>query len=292
MTMPSLRFISATLLTTVALTSLPGTARAQGDDELAGRAWRSARALAADGKADSALAQYDIARVRSEAIADYTMISAALTGAAQVHDVFIGCADSALILMKAAVAAAGPGDRQAANALVRLLASRGSASAPEAQRVLDQAYASVENLGRSITRESMNWHQGLAAVQMAQGRETAALASLNSALEIATRLRSGDATDSVATPGDDINPLNYWILYDLAQLRLNARSTAVANTAAGNKLMDALVNAGIGLDEQDEIPVPSARLFETLTLLAHECKMNGGSCKPPTRAKCTRTSST
>lgn len=272
------------LFAALVVSSVPATAHAQGDDEEAVRAWRAARAHAVEGRADSALAQYTIARTRSQAVGDMAMVAAALRGAAQVHAVHVGCGDSALVLFRDAVAKSETGDRQSADALVRYLATRGNTA--EAQQLLNQSYASVEGLGRAITRESMTWYQGTAAIQRAEGKEAAALASLTSALNIAARLRAGDVSDSVAKPTGDVDPINYWVVYDLAQLRLHAKARSVANAATGKKLMDALVTAGIGLDERDELPVPVARLFDTLVLRAHQCAMNGGSCTAPSLARC------
>ncbi len=260
----------------------PSAIKAQGDDERASQSWHAARAHAAAGRPDSALIMYEIARTRSEAIGDKLLMSAALRGMAQVHDVYIGCGDSALVLMRRAAELAQPGDRQSVDDLVRMLAAHGKSA--EAQEVLNQGYASVEGLGRAITRESMNWFQANAAIQAAAGREAAALASLTSALNIATRLSSGDMADSAAS--GEITAVNYWVVYDMAQLRLNAKARSVNNAATGKRLMDALVNAGIGLGEKDETLVPVARLHETLTVMAHECAKNGGKCTPPTKAKC------
>jgi hypothetical protein len=172
----------------------------------------------------------------------------------------------------------------AADAFVRYLATRGQVA--EAQKILNESYATAEGLGRAITRESLTWYQGMAAIQRGSGRESAALASLTSALSIAARLRTGDVSDSVTKGGSDVDPVNYWVVYDLAQLRLNAKAAGVASAATGKKLMDALVAGGIGLDERDELVIPVARLFDTLTLRTHQCRMNGGTCASPTLARC------
>ena len=260
------------------------SAQAGGEDEAARRAWTAARGLALAGRADSALAQYQRAAVNAERAGDSRMVAAALVGAAQVHAVHVGCNDSATVLFRQAVAKSEAGDRVAADAFVRYLATKGQTA--EAQKVLNEAYASTEGLGRSITRESLNWYQGMAAIQRGSGQEAAALASLTSALNIAARLRAGDVSDTVAKPTGEVDPINYWVVYDVAQLRLNAKARAVANPATGKKLMDALVTAGIGLDERDELVIPVARLFDTLTLRTHQCRMNGGTCASPTLARC------
>jgi hypothetical protein len=257
---------------------------AQDDEELGRRAWVKARASAVAGRADSALAQYAFALEKAKAAGDARMVAAALRGAAQVHAVHVGCGDSALVLFRQSVAASEPGDRQSADALVRYLATRGDLAA--AQALLNETYANIEGLGRAITRESMTWYQGTAAIQRASKKESAALASLTNALSIAARLKAGDVSDTVAKPTGEVDPINYWIVYDMAQLRLHAKAAGVANVATGRKLMDALVNAGIGLDEKDELVVPVARLFDTLVLRAHQCTRNGGTCKAPTLAKC------
>lgn len=268
-----------------AISFMAAPASAQDDDDLARRHWRTARMLAVQGRADSALAHYAEARRHAEKDGDQSMVAATLVGAAQVHAVHIGCNDSATILFREALRRSGPGDRLAADAFVRYLAATGKVA--EAQQVLADAYQGVEGLGRAITRESMTWYQGTAAIQRARGQEPAALATLNSALEIAARLRTGDVSDSVAKPTGEVDPVNYWVMYDLAQLRLNARSRSVANTDAGTKIMDALVNAGAGFDERDELPIPVSRLLDTLTLQAHQCAMQGGrNCNKPALATC------
>jgi len=285
-----MRRLSVVALGTATLLFLPVSIQAQDDEELARRAWQSARHQALEGHADSALALFAIARQRAQTAGDLRMVSAALTGAAQVHAVYIGCADSTLTLFRRAVAVAEPGDRQAADALVRFLAAQGDVSG--AQQLLNEAYASVEGLGRAITRESLNWYQGMAAIQRASGKEAAALASLNSALAVAARLKAGDVSDTVAKPTGDVDQINYWIMYDVAQLRLNAKAPGVRIPATGKKLMDAVVTAGIGLDERDDIVVPVARLFDTLVLRAHQCVMNGGKqCRTPAPARCNSTRS-
>ena len=279
-----MRFTFPALAIAAALLTPTSHALSQDAEEVARRAWNRARMHAVEGRADSALAQYAIAVTNAQQAGDQRMVAAALTGSAQVHAVHVGCGDSAMTLFREAVAKSEPGDRKAADAFVRYLATRGDIAG--AQKLLNETYASAEGLGRAITRESMTWFQGMAAIQRASGKEAAALASLNSALNIAARLRAGDVSDTVAKPTGDVDPLNYWLVYDLAQLRLNAKAPSVANAAAGRKMMDALVTAGIGLDERDELVVPVARLFDSLVLRAHQCRMNGGNCTSPTLARC------
>lgn len=260
------------------------SAQTGGDEEAARRAWRAARTHALEGRADSALAFYDRARTSAQRAGDTRMVAATLVGSAQVHAVHVGCNDSATVLFREAVAKSEPGDRMAADAFVRFLATKGQSA--EAQKLLNDTYSTVEGLGRAITRESLTWYQGMAAIQRGSGRESAALASLTSALTIAARLKTGDVSDSVAKASNDVDPVNYWVVYDIAQLRLNAKAAGVSNQATGKKLMDALVTAGIGLDERDELVIPVARLFDTLVLRAHQCRMNGGTCAAPTLARC------
>jgi hypothetical protein len=257
---------------------------AQDIDVVAKRALRDAKTLALQGNADSALALFASTVDMAKKMNDNTLAVAAMIGASDVYLVYRNCNDSALVMLRNAAAVADPGDRSASDALVRLLALRGATD--EAQKVLTQAYGSVENVGRSITRESMNWFRGLATIQKASGKESAALASLNSALMIAQRLASGDQTDSSVTKSTDVTPLDFWIVYDLAQLRLDARSTTVASKSTGMGLMNSLVKAGVDFDGRDELQYPESRLADRLILRSFQCEAKGSRCTQPPTFRC------
>jgi hypothetical protein len=61
--------------------------------------------------------------------------------------------------------------------------------------VLVKAYGDVPSVSSGVTRESVTFLQAMAAVELAGGQESAAMATLNSALAIAVRLHDGDVKD-------------------------------------------------------------------------------------------------
>jgi hypothetical protein len=189
---------------------------------------------------------------------------AALRGAADLLSLKRPCTDSAERVLRTAVQVAEPGDRSAADALVRLLAAQGKSK--DAMSTLVAAYSDVPSLGKAITRESMQFLQGQAAVEFAGGHEAAALAALNQALVIAARLKQGDTSDSVAKPTGAVDEVNAWVMYDLAMLRMNAKSASVRGTATGTAILRQLLASQQLLDGSDDTPHPITRLLDRITL--------------------------
>jgi tetratricopeptide (TPR) repeat protein len=241
-------------------------ASAQNDVGL--RSFRAARALALRGQTDEAIATFTRAAQEARASDDKAIHIASLRGLADLLSTKRPCTDSAERVLRTALAASETGDRSSADALVRLLASRGKGA--EAQRVLVAAYSDVPSLGRAITKESMRYLQGQAAVELAEGHEAAALSALNQALAIAARLHRGDVSDTVAKPSGAVDDVNAWVMFDLAMLRLRARSPSIRQPKTGASILDMLLEAPAGvLDGSDDEPYPVTRLADRLLLQAH-----------------------
>ncbi len=244
----------------------PSTVWAQPDAAL--NAFHSARDRAVVGDNEAALQAFLLAANAAEKLDDVAVEVAALRGAADMLAMRRPCTDSAQIILQKARAAAGPDDRSASDALVRLLASRGSADA--ARSALVSAYSDIPNLGRAITKESMRYLQGLAAVELAGGHEAAALSNLQQSLVIAARLRQGGVGDSIAQPTGAVNELNVWVMYDLAQLRLAAKSPSIRNRKLGQSIMDMLAAAPTPvLDGGSDEPYPVTRIADRRVLSKH-----------------------
>ena len=237
----------------------PQVIQAQADAAL--NAFHSARDQAVAGEAESALQAFLSAASVAEKLDDMAIQVAALRGAADLLAMQRPCTDSAQVILQKARAAAGPDDRSASDAMVRLLVSRGNADA--ARSALVSAYSDIPNLGRAITKESMRYLQGLAAVELAGGHEAAALSNLQQSLTIAARLRQGGVGDSVAQPSGTVNELNVWVMYDLAQLRLTAKSASVRNSKLGDSIMDMISAAPTALlDGGSDEPYPVTRIHD------------------------------
>lgn len=211
---------------------------------------------------------------------DQAMELAADRGRADVWLVLRGCADSALRILRETNAKAPPGDRAAADALVRLLAARGDVAG--AQAVLVAAYSDVEGVGRTITRESVEYLVSRAVTERAEGHESAALSTYNEALAIATRLHVGDAADSsnVHAMGE-VNAENAWVLFDLARLRASAKSPSIRSSREAKRIFDQLIPAWSTVDNPTATPFPIVRLGDRLVLRAEACQRNGTPCPVP-----------
>ena len=261
---------------------IPNVAHAQPDE--ARVAFRFGRALALAGKPDSAIAAFATVASMARASGDRAMSIAAARATADVYLVYRACADSAVRILQDAVAVAAPGDRSAADALVRVLSGRGDAVG--ARGVLVKAYADVPSVGRNITRESVTFLQGMAAIERASKHEDAAFTALTSALQIATRMHEGDVQDSAPHATGNVTGENAWVLFDLAQLRLHAKSAGVASVKQGMRLMDQLVTAWQTVDDPELVRFPTSRIGDRLLILARECEKNGNSCPLPKGTKC------
>lgn len=233
--------------------------------------------------ADSSLMHFTRAMNEARASGDEAMATAAARGRADVWLSLRNCPDSALRILRDAQATAAPGDRSVAEALVRLLASRGDVAG--ARATLVAAYSDVGGVGRTITRESVTYLRGRGVVEQADGHESAALSTYNEALMIAARLHDGDAgdTSNVHAVGE-VTSENAWVLFNLAQLRAHAKSPAIASQRESTRLMGLLLAAWSVVDDPRATPFPTARLGDRLILRAEQCRRAGSPCpvpKPP-----------
>jgi hypothetical protein len=215
---------------------------------------------------------------------DHAIATAAVRGTADVYAVYKGCADSAARMLTEATSSADEGDRSAADALVRLLASRGDLT--RARSTLVKAYQDLPGVGRQITRESVTFLQGMATLERFGGHEAAALSTLSSALQIAVRMHEGDSQDSVTHAMGTVTAENAWVLYDLAELRLHAKSAGIASSREGTRMLDQLIEAWPTVTEHELSPFPVMRLRERLELRARACARDGKSCPVPKPPKC------
>jgi hypothetical protein len=244
--------------------------------------WRAGRAVALTGQVDSALRTLEQASAAARTAGDYATEQATRRGRADLW-MLRGCADSATRLLREAVAAASPGDRSSADALVRLLASRKAVA--EARTVLVKAYGDVPSVGSNITRESVAFLQGMATVELAGGQESAAMATLNSALAIAVRLHEGDVKDHSTHAVGEITHENAWVVFDLAQLRLTAKSPGIRSPREHARIMSNLVTAWPTLDALPDDGFPITRFADRLVMRAALCAVDGGACPAPIVAK-------
>ncbi len=236
------------------------------------------------GNADSSLQHFTRAANEARAGGDEALAVAAARGRADVWLSLRNCPDSARRILLAAAATAAPGDRSTADALVRLLASRGAVTS--ARATLVAAYADIDGVGRTITRESVAYLRGRAVVEHAGGHEAAALSTFNEALMIATRLHEGDArvNSDVHALGEATSE-NAWVLFDLAQLRARAKSPSIASARESARLMGLLLAAWNIVDDPGATPFPTVRLGDRLILRAEQCRRAGTSCPVPKPAR-------
>ena len=244
--------------------------------------WRAGRALALRGQVDSSLRVLEQARTTARAAGDVATEQAAIRGRADLW-MLHGCADSATRILREAVTSAPPGDRSSADALVRLLASRKSVA--EARSALVKAYSDVPSVGSNITRESITFLQGMASVELAGGQESAALSTLNSALAIAVRLHEGDVKERSEHAVGEITDENAWLMFDLAELRRTAKSTAIRSPREHARIMGNLVKAWPTLDVLPDDGFPITRFADRLTMKAALCAIDGTPCPVPIVAK-------
>lgn len=276
-------------IVSIAFASVTGTNTvllAQSETERGEIAWKSGTTFALQGNAESALASFDAARRIAVSVKDSSLLSAALRGAAEVQAVYMGCADSSVALLRAANAASIQGDRAAGHVLARRLAALGKLD--EARQLHTALYADIKgDVPRSISRESITYLTGQAAIQRAAGQQVAALASLKQARLIANRLANGDDIEKAAAmPETEINSQNYWVAYEIADLMLKSKTRGVMSAAQGKTLMDAVANAADDPEEGNERRFAAFRLADRLALKAWRCTMNGEKCPVPPPRKC------
>jgi tetratricopeptide (TPR) repeat protein len=265
---------------------LPAIATAQSPTERGEVAWKAGTVFAIQGNADSALTAFYRARDIAESVKDSHLLAASLRAAAEVQQVYFGCADSSLTLLRRAVSVSADGDRAAGLLLIRRLAATGKAD--EARALHVKLYEGLKDeVPRSISRESISYLTGQAAIQRAVGQHVAALASLRSARSIADRLATGDVVDSATAKSlTDISSQNYWVTYALADLMLNSKTRGVMSPTEGKTLMNAVANATDEPEEGNERRFETFRLSDRLALKAWRCTMNGEKCEPPPPRTC------
>jgi hypothetical protein len=218
--------------------------------------------MAGPAKDSTALALFHKAAELAKAKDDKAIQVASLRGAADLLSAKVPCTDSAERVLRTAMTVAESGDRSAADALVRMLSRQGRTK--DAMATLVAAYSDVPSLGRAITRESMNFLQGQAAVQFAEGSEAAALTTLNQALVIAARLKQGDTSDSVAKPSGMVDDVNAWVMYDLAMLRAHAKSASVRQRETATAILNQLLANMALMNGSDGDPHPVTRLTDRM----------------------------
>jgi hypothetical protein len=265
---------------------IPGALLAQSETERGEMAWKAGTTFALQGNADSALASFYRARTIAESVHDTSLLTAALRGAAEVQSVYFGCADSSFALLRLAQEKSIAGDRAAALLLIRRLASAGRLD--EARALHASVFADLKGeVPRSITRESVGFLISQAAIQRAAKQHTAALATLRQARTIADRLANGDVADSAANKAlTEINPQNYWVTFEIADLMLKSTTRGVMSEAQGKALMDAVANETDEPEEGNERRFAAFRLADRLAVNAWRCTMRGEKCPVPAPRKC------
>ena len=264
----------------VVANGMAGVLPAQSSDAVV--RWRAGRDLALRGQVDSALRTLEQAGAGARTAGDLATEHATRRGRADLW-MLRGCVDSASRILREAVTAAVPGDRSSADAFVRLLASQQAVA--EARTVLVKAYGDVPSVGRSITRASGTILQGMAAVELAGGQESAAMATLTAALAIAVRLHDGNMTARREHAVGDLTVENGWLLFDLAQLRRTAKSTGIHSPREHARIMDNLVKGWPTLDVRPDDGVPITRFADRLAMRAALCAADGSACPAPVVAK-------
>lgn len=243
------------------------------------RAWQVGQEAALKGLADSAMRSYDEALRLAGQDEDEELASAARLGQAEVWDVWRSCKDSARTAYLDAIRLSSEADFSAADAYVVWLAKQGDQAGARAVHM--RTYAPIENdVPRSITRESVNFLLGLAQIQIANSSRSGALSSLNSARSVAARLAVGD-TDSSAF--GTVREANYWVLHDIAQLRLDPKSRTVRNVAVGRDLLAQLDAARTVSDRGGQPRFTVARLADRVARARRVCKT--GACRLPPAPK-------
>lgn len=244
-------------------------------------AWARGQELALVGEADSSLAAYQRALNLARSSRDPGLASAARLGMAQVFDVWRQCADSADVAYREATQLAEPGDFNAVDGYVRWLSRQGRVS--EARALHRRAYEGID-VPRAIKRETIGYLLGEAAMQRASGNMSAALSTLTNARDVANRLASGDGAMPIT---DSVNPYSYWVLHDLAELRLDSNAGAARNASAGAALRAMIEGAGASVDARREQRFPPARLRDRVAEARRAC--GTGECvvpPPPVKPNC------
>jgi tetratricopeptide (TPR) repeat protein len=239
-------------------------------------AWARGHELALAGQADSALAAYARALEQGRTARDPGLASAARLGMAEVFAVLLKRADSADVAYQEAVQMAEPGDFNAIDAYVRWLSSQKRVS--DARALHRRAYDGID-VPRAIKRESVSYLLGEAAMQVAAGNASAALSTLTNARDIANRLASGDGSVPIA---EGANAYNYWVLHDLAVLRMDSKVESVRNTADGTTLR-AMIDTPAAIElAAGEQRFAVARLADRIAQARRMCRTEACAVPPST----------
>lgn len=270
----------------VGLMLVPAIALAQSQTERGEISWRAGTTYALQGSADSALAAFRRAGAIARTLDDAPLLAAALRGEAEVQSVYMGCSDSAFVLLREAIATSMPGDRAAGRLLIRRLAYAGKID--EAKAIHTSLYADIaDKVPRTITRESVEYLTLQAAIQRGARQHVAARETLLRARVIANRLANGDVEDSAeAQPLTEINSQNYWVMYELADLMLSSKTRGVASPSKGKAIMNAVASSTDEPEEGNERRFSTFRLTDRLAVKAWRCTMNGEKCPVPPPRKC------
>ncbi len=241
------------------------------------RAWDTGQEAALRGQDDASMRAYGEALRLAQQDNDEELASAARLGQAEVWDVWRRCADSARAAFEDAVRLSSEADYSAADAYVLWLARRGDQAGARALHA--RTYAPIENdVPRSITRESVNFLLGLAAIQIANSSRSGALYSLRSAASVAARLAVGDADSSAF---GTVREGNYWVLHDMAQLYLDPASRTVRNVPAGRDLIAQLDRASTVSDRGGQPRFTVGRLADRVARMRRTCKTAACRLPPP-----------
>ena len=271
---------------TIAALLLAPALAAQSQTERGEVAWKAGTMFALQGQPDSAIASFRVARSIAEVVHDSSLLAAALRSAAEVHYVYMGCADSSIMLLRLANSYSVEGDRTAGQLLVRRLAAQGKLA--EARQIQEKLFADVKDgVPRTISRESIGYLSGQAAIQVGAGQDASAFATLVQAREIADRLASGDALDPNRPKAySNLNSVNYWITFEMAQIMLRGKGKGVGTPADGRALMDAIASTTDDPEDGNERRFSVFRLADRLTVNAWRCTMRGETCAVPSPRKC------
>jgi tetratricopeptide (TPR) repeat protein len=239
--------------------------------------WQAGQAFALRGAADSALAAFGRALAIARSERDAGLASAARLGMAEVFAVWLRQRDSADAAYREAVQLAEPGDYAAADGYVRWLAE--NRRTREGRDLLTRTFTGLD-VPRAIKRESIWFLLGEAALQRGAGNPAGALSTLTRAREIAERLSRGDVEDA---PVNGVSVSSYWVLHDLAALRLDPQGGVARNAAQGRALRDS-TDAAAALDSGGVPRFTVARLADRVARARRLC--GSGPCEtpvPPTR---------
>lgn len=271
------RLIGMNAFTAVVLVFAPDIAFAQ-TREAGEVAWARGQELALIGQADSSLAAYQRALDAARSSRDTGLASAARLGMAQVFDVWRGCADSADVAYREATQLAEPGDFNAIDGYIRWLSRQGRIS--DARALHRRSYEGID-VPRAIKRETITYLLGEAVMQRAAGNSRAALSTLTNAHDVANRLASGDGAMPIT---DSVNQYSYWVLHDLAELRLDSKAGAARSATEGARLRAMVDDAGASVTSSTVQRFTPARLGDFVAQARRVC-VTGACAVPPPQAK-------